>query len=84
MRTGEALVLRLRPAIHLTREQFFQFCQLNPEVRIERMADGDIAIMAPTGGETSARNLRLSAQVGVGRCGRLRCRIRLFGRLRTA
>ena len=65
MRTGEALVLRLRPAIHLTREQFFHFCQLNPEVRIERMADGDIAIVAPTGGETSARNLRLSAQVGM-------------------
>ena len=65
MRTGGALVLRLRPAIHLTREQFFHFCQLNPEVRIERMADGAIVIMAPTGGETSARNLRLSAQVGM-------------------
>ena len=64
MQTGWALVLRLRPAIDLTREQFFHFCQLNPEVRIERMADGDIAIMALTGGETSARNLRLSAQVG--------------------
>ena len=64
MQTGWALVLRLRPAIDLTREQFFHFCQLNPEVRIERMADGDIATMAPTGGETSARNLRLSAQVG--------------------
>ena len=65
MRTGSALVLRLRPAIDLTRDQFFRFCQLNPEARIERMADGDIAIMASTGGETSARNLRLSAQVGV-------------------
>ena len=64
MRTGSALVLRLRPAIDLTRDQFFRFCQLNPEARIERMADGDIAIMASTGGETSARNLRLSAQVG--------------------
>ena len=64
MQTGWALVLRLRPAIDLTREQFFHFCQLNPEVRIERMADGDIATMALTGGETSARNLRLSAQVG--------------------
>ena len=64
MQTGWALVLRLRPAIDLTREQFFHFCQLNPEVRIERMADGDIATMAPTGGETSARNLRLSAQAG--------------------
>lgn len=58
-----ALVLRLRPAVDLTRKQFFQFCQLNPEVRIERLAEGDIAIMAPAGGETSARNLGLGAQV---------------------
>lgn len=62
---GAALVLRLRPAVDLTGEQFFHFCQLNPELRIERMAEGDIAIMAPAGGETSARNLRLSAQVAV-------------------
>ena len=60
---GAALVLRLRPAVDLTREQFFQFCQLNPEVRIERLAEGDVAIMPPAGGETSARNLRLGTQV---------------------
>ena len=59
-----ALLLRLRPAIDMTREQFFRFCQLNAELRIERTADGDIAVMPPAGGETSARNLRLSAQVG--------------------
>ena len=60
---GTGLILRLRPAVDLTREQFFQFCQLNPEVRIERLAEGDVAIMPPAGGETSARNLRLGAQV---------------------
>lgn len=62
-RAGAALMLRLRPAVDLTREQFFHFCQLNPELRIERLAEGDLAIMAPAGGETSARNLRLGAQV---------------------
>ena len=60
---GAALVLRLRPAVDLTRKQFFQLCQLNPEVRIERSAEGDVTIMAPAGGETSARNLGLGAQV---------------------
>lgn len=64
-RAGAPLVLRLRPAVDLTREQFFHFCQLNPELRIERMVEGDLAIMAPAGGETSARNLRLGAQVAV-------------------
>ena len=39
---GTGLILRLRPAVDLTREQFFQFCQLNPEVRIERLAEGDV------------------------------------------
>ena len=58
------LLLRLQPVIDMSREQFFQFCQLNAELRIERTAHGDIAVMPPAGGETSARNLRLSVQVG--------------------
>ena len=52
------LELQLLPAIDLTREQFFQFCQLNRDVRIERNAEGSIAIMSPTGGETGARSGR--------------------------
>ena len=60
---GARLVLRLRPAIDLTRDQFFQFCQLNRDVAIERNDAGDIEIMAPTGGETSARNARLIAEL---------------------
>ncbi|MFQ5595631.1 MAG: Uma2 family endonuclease [Anaerolineae bacterium] len=57
------LVLQLRPAIEMTREQFFDFCQLNRDLRIERTAEGEIVIMAPAGGETSVRNARLVAQV---------------------
>ena len=56
-----ALELRLRPAIDLSREQFFQFCQLNRDVRIERNEEGNIAVTAPTGGETGARSSRLAA-----------------------
>ena len=61
--TNSALVLRFDPVIDLSREQFFQFCQVNSELRLERTADGNITIMPPTGGETGARNLRLAAQV---------------------
>lgn len=57
------LVLQLQPAIEVTREQFFDFCQINRDLRIERTAEGEIVIMAPAGGETSARNARLVAQV---------------------
>ena len=49
------------PAIDMSREQFFEFCQLNRDVRIERNAEGSITVMTPAGGETGARGLRLSA-----------------------
>ena len=55
-----AIVLRLRPAIELDEDQFFEFCQLNRDLRIERTAEGDLEIMPPTGGETGIRNARLT------------------------
>ena len=51
----------MQPAIDMSREQFFEFCQLNRDVRIERNAEGSIAVMAPTGGETGARGILLLA-----------------------
>ena len=46
-----------------TNEQFFDFCQANKELRIERTALGDCEIMAPKGGETGWRNLNLAVQL---------------------
>ena len=51
----------MQPAIDMSREQFFAFCQLNRDVRIERNVAGSIAVMAPTGGETGARSGLLCA-----------------------
>ena len=62
-RVTGALELQLQPAIEFTREQFFRFCHLNRDVRIERNAEGGIAVMSPTGGETGARSGRLLAAV---------------------
>ena len=53
----------MQPVIDMSREQFLRFCQLNRDVRIERNAEGSIAVMAPTGGETGARSGRLFAAV---------------------
>ena len=53
----------MQPVIDMSREQFLRFCQLNRDVRIERNAEGSIAVMAPTGGETGARSGRLFAGV---------------------
>lgn len=57
------MILQLYPAIALTDEQFFSLCQLNRDVRIERNAQGDLVIMAPTGSETDERNFNLIGQL---------------------
>jgi Uma2 family endonuclease len=50
-------------SFQLTDEQFFQLCQDNRDLRLERNARGDLIIMPPTGGETSNSNASLTAQV---------------------
>jgi Uma2 family endonuclease len=56
-------VLRTRPALDLTEDQFFALCQLNRDLRIERNAEGDLEIMAPAGWETSDRNAEITMQL---------------------
>lgn len=58
------LRLRLGPLLNMTHDQLYELCQSNPELRIERTAQGDLLIMPPTGGETSRRNLDLIVAVG--------------------
>ncbi len=60
-----SLVLHWPPSLHLVNEQFFDFCQANKELRIERTAQGDYEIMAPTGGGTSWRNSQLITQLSI-------------------
>ncbi|MFB2897860.1 Uma2 family endonuclease [Aerosakkonemataceae cyanobacterium BLCC-F50] len=59
------LVLQMSPAIEMTDEQFFNFCQQNRNYQIERTAKGEITIMPPTGSETGNRNFDLIVQLGI-------------------
>ncbi|MCT7960594.1 Uma2 family endonuclease [Laspinema sp. D1] len=59
------LVLQMSPAIEMTDEQFFDFCQQNRDYRIERTATGEVIIMSPTGSETGNRNFDLIVQLGL-------------------
>ncbi|MDZ7965306.1 MAG: Uma2 family endonuclease [Nostoc sp. DedSLP03] len=59
------MVLQLQPAIALTDDQFYEFCQLNRDFRIERNAAGELVIMPPTGSETDERNFNLVGQLWV-------------------
>jgi Uma2 family endonuclease len=53
------LSINLDPVIKLTNDQFYQLCQVNPNIRLERNAFGELLIMPPTGGETDKRNATL-------------------------
>ncbi len=59
------LTLNLDSVIELSREQFYQICQDNPDLKLERTATGNLVIMSPTGGETGRKNASLIIQVGL-------------------
>jgi Uma2 family endonuclease len=59
------MVLQLQPAIALTEDQFYEFCQLNGDFRIERNAVGELVIMPPTGSETDQHNFDIIVQLGI-------------------
>ena len=44
-------------------EEFFQFCQANRDLRIERSAKGEIIVMSPAGGYSSFQSLEVSSQL---------------------
>jgi len=56
-------VLQFSPVVELTDEQFFEFCQANRDVRIERNSQGDVIIMPPTGWETGNKNAEINFQL---------------------
>lgn len=53
------VLLHFYPVINLTDDQFFNFCQINRELRIEKTSERKVLIMSPTGGGTSRRNSEL-------------------------
>ena len=60
----ERLVVHTRPVIDMDDERFFQFCQLNRDLQIERTAEGDIIIMAPEGGSSGRGSSALTLTFG--------------------
>lgn len=59
------LVLQLPPSMQMTDEQFFEFCQVNRNLRIERNQLGEISIMPPTGSESGNREFSILGQLWV-------------------
>lgn len=60
---GKPLALRFPPRGRMTRDEFFEFCQVNDELQIERTAEGEILLMAPMGVEGSRNEIKVIAQL---------------------
>jgi Uma2 family endonuclease len=60
------LIIHFGPMLkNVSSDEFFEFCRLNRNWRIERTSNGDIILMAPTGGETGSRNFQLTVSFGL-------------------
>lgn len=59
------LVVRIPPSMQMTDDDFFEFCQVNRGLRIERNKFGELVIMPPTGSETGNREGNIFGQLWV-------------------
>ena len=59
------LLVHLHPVIGMTDDQFFEFCQINRELWIERTADGDLIIGPLKDCKTSRRNVEITTALAM-------------------
>jgi Uma2 family endonuclease len=52
-------LIHVPPSYPLSADHFYDLCRANPDLRIERNANGDLIFMPPTGGETGRSNAEL-------------------------
>ncbi len=57
------ITLNLRPTLTLTDEAFEQLCHSNPDLRLERTAQGKLIAMPPVSSESGSRNAELLGQL---------------------
>jgi Uma2 family endonuclease len=60
-----AYTINLDPILKLNKEQFYELCAANPDLKLERNANGELVIMSPTGGEKSAWNADINLDLGM-------------------
>ena len=56
-----SVAVKVPPKLKVTDEQFMQLIQANPDLRMERTAQGELIVMAPTGSEGGHYNAELTA-----------------------
>jgi Uma2 family endonuclease len=58
------LTVNFPSLVQMTNEQFYEFCQANGDLRIERTANGEVIIMPPAFSDAGNRNFNIAAQMG--------------------
>jgi Uma2 family endonuclease len=46
--------LALNPDLHMSDDEYFDLCIANPDLSLERTAEGEIIIVPPAGGESAS------------------------------
>jgi Uma2 family endonuclease len=59
------LAIHLPMSLSISREQFYEFCQANPDLRIEQTATGEVIVMPPAFSDTGNRNSKIVIQLGI-------------------
>ena len=59
------LTVNFPSLVQMTDEQFYEFCQANRELQIERTARGEVIIMPPAFSDTGNRNFNITVQLGI-------------------
>ncbi|MEK6481334.1 Uma2 family endonuclease [Catalinimonas sp. 4WD22] len=59
----ESFAIKFPDSIKMTDDEFYEFCQENEHVRMEKNSKGEIIIMAPTGGNTGRSNSKIVAKL---------------------
>jgi Uma2 family endonuclease len=64
-RPGSVLALAVPPDVRLrvSDEDFWRLCQENPDLQLERTAEGELIVMPPAAPDGSRRNMSLGAQL---------------------
>ncbi len=65
MNAASPMTLKFRPGLRLSDRAFWKLCRANPDMRLERTADGELEIMAPAGSDSGRRNASLTSQLWI-------------------
>ncbi|MEA5417976.1 Uma2 family endonuclease [Spirulina sp. CCNP1310] len=57
------IALDLRPTLQLTNAAFAQLCASNPDLRLERTAQGELSVIAPAGSDSGRQNASITGQL---------------------